>query len=161
MDFQTIAGALASLKTSTDMVRAVVATNAQVKGDQRVVDALRELSNSYELLLSLQGELIRLSGDNLELRRRLQEQDDWTARASTFALFKAPGGAVVYRSDGPPEHYACPACFEQKKIHRLQDRRVMAGTYECPNSACKQHYLIDPRKSYPVQPTSPGRGFRF
>jgi predicted RNA-binding Zn-ribbon protein involved in translation (DUF1610 family) len=56
----------------------------------------------------------------------------------------------IYRSAGPPEHFACPACFEKDAIHILQDKKTMSGNYACPN--CKGEFHVNVAQPWPSMP---------
>jgi hypothetical protein len=54
------------------------------------------------------------------------------------------------KTAGPPEHYACPGCFEDRKIYPLQDKRAVSGDHVCPGCG----------KSFPVDSWQHARVFR-
>jgi hypothetical protein len=107
-----------------------------------------------EAVLNAKDEVLSLREQNQALRGRVAEQEGWEARAAKYTLITAPGGAHVYRTEGPPEHFACPRCFEGRKIHILQDKHTISGTFECPE--CGKGYSVNTRRSLPPMSMNPG-----
>src|SRR6266849_5835849 len=95
-----------------------------------------------DTLYDLREELFRLQSENQDLRQQLKAQKDWQTQKSQYQLEKTAGGAMVYAFTGTPQHYACPSCFAKEVIQILQDRRVMAGVFDCPG--CKADYPVNP-----------------
>jgi hypothetical protein len=111
-----------------------------------------------EAILNAKDEVFRLREENHTLQAQVSERAEWAEIASTYTLTKAPGGALVYRTEeSPVPHYACPRCFEERRRQILQDRRVMAGTFDCPG--CGKSYNVGPPHEFtPVPPASGGGG---
>ncbi len=93
-----------------------------------------------EAVLNVKDELLKLREENQSLKETLLARDEWKSRSEAYVLTLMPGGATVYRSEGPPEHFACPRCFESRQIQILQDRRNRAGSYQCPG--CNYSFLV-------------------
>jgi hypothetical protein len=106
------------------------------------LEAQERIAELREAVLNGKDEVLRLREDNQQLRQKLQEQEGWDKRAAQYQLVKAIGGAMVYRFSGNPEHYACPACMEAKRVNVLQDKQVLTGAYQCPG--CKADYRVGP-----------------
>src|SRR2546421_492671 len=71
-------------------------------------------------VLDAKDEVLALREENQDLRSKLGQQEQWEQRAAEYTLVTTNGGAVVWHTAGPPEHFACPACFEAKKVYILQ-----------------------------------------
>jgi hypothetical protein len=93
-----------------------------------------------EAVLNAKDEVLHLREENQSLKAEASKKAAWADIAAKYTLGQAPGGAIVYRTDGPPPHYACPRCFEDQKRAILQDRRVASGTYDCPE--CKRDFNV-------------------
>lgn len=68
---------------------------------------------------------------------------DSSLTQNNYELVKTEGGAVVYKSKTEPIHFACPNCWKNE-ISILQDRRVVAGVFDCPS--CNNSYPVNPMK---------------
>ena len=95
-----------------------------------------------EAVLNAKDEVLRLREENQSLRVKVSEKESWAEIAAKYTLVQAPGGAMVYETDGPPPHYACARCFAEQKLHILQDERDWTGRFKCPD--CENSYLVKP-----------------
>lgn len=145
MDIATIKGAYDAVSFAKKALENFVDTKADEKAKEKVAEALDRLGSVQDLLFSLREELSRLQGENAELKDKLRTYENWTDRAAPYALHETAGGAVVYKSEGPPQHFACPRCYEKREIQILQNRRTASGTFECP--CCQADYPINPRQN--------------
>lgn len=123
------------------------------KIDSEVQEAIRgvlqQLDAAQENAFELREERIRLADENRGLKEQIREFENWEARAKGYVLTQTEGGATVYASEGPPPHYACPSCFERRNLEVLQNRRVVAGIFDCPG--CKTEFRCNPKgKSSPI-----------
>ncbi len=99
-----------------------------------------------EAVLNAKDEVLALRDETQSLKVKVQERDAWGARAAKYTLITAPGGAHVYQTSGPPEHFACPRCFEERRIHILQDIGVSSGVYRCPG--CEKQFAVGGRERW-------------
>jgi len=83
-------------------------------------------------ILDVKDELITLRQENQALKAEATEKACWADVTKKYVLIEAPGGAMVYRTEESPAHYACPVCFEGQKRRILQDNKVLAGCFSCP-----------------------------
>jgi predicted RNA-binding Zn-ribbon protein involved in translation (DUF1610 family) len=148
MDPVTIQQAYTGLRFAIDTIRTVVGTKTQIAADGRIADALDHLGRVQDTLFELRNELAALQEENHTLRAKVSERAAWEATAAKYALIQAPGGAMVYRTEEPPGHYACPRCFGDQKRVILQDRRVASGTYDCPE--CKRDFNVGAVQQYSI-----------
>jgi hypothetical protein len=126
----------------TKKVAELVRAGATI-GLQETVMQLREaVLNAKDEVLTLRSELQAFKAKELEAQ-------SWKEAEAKYPLVRAPGGAMVRKTEGPPEHYVCPKCFEDRKVYPLQDKKVMSGDYACPG--CDRGYPVDkPRKMPPM-----------
>jgi hypothetical protein len=95
-----------------------------------------------QAVLNVKDELLELREENQTLKAVAAEKTAWAETVAKYPLVQAPGGAMVRKTDGPPEHYACPKCFEDRKIYPLQSKRIpTTGGYGCPG--CGKGFLVD------------------
>jgi predicted RNA-binding Zn-ribbon protein involved in translation (DUF1610 family) len=141
-----ISDAVELAKKVTDLVKA-----GATIGLQETVMQLREaVLNGKDEVLTLLAEVQAFKAKELEAQT-------WQHTEAKYPMVKAPGGAMVRKTAGPPEHYVCPRCFEDRKVYLLQDKRVMAGSYECPG--CGKSFPVDqPKKLPPIIYPAAGGG---
>lgn len=145
MDMTAVSGAVTGLKAAKDLLQVALRTKVALEAAAQIGTALDRLGEVQDSLFDLRDELSRLQQENEELRRQVRARDDWDARLAKYRLATTPGGATVFEHIEAPPHYACPSCRNDRKIQILQDRRVMAGLWDCPG--CKAMYPIDPMKA--------------
>jgi predicted RNA-binding Zn-ribbon protein involved in translation (DUF1610 family) len=142
MDPVTIQQAYTGLKFAIDTLRTVVGTKAQIAADGKIADALEHLGRVQDTMFELRNTLATLQEENRALKESQREHNYWHARSAEYPLTQASGGAMVRKAAGPPEHYICPRCFEDRKIYPLQNKRtVTTGEYSCPG--CGKGFLVD------------------
>ncbi len=151
MDIATITSALNGLKIAKDTFTFILNSKIETETRTKVTEALRVLGEAQDQLFKLREELFRLQTENKELKDTLSDQKEWKVKLTNYDLTKTPGGAVVYKSKQGTEHYACPSCIERKELQILQDRRVVAGSFDCPG--CGKTFPINPMKtkSWPLR----------
>jgi ribosomal protein L37AE/L43A len=101
-----------------------------------------------EAVMNAKDEVLQLREENQAMRLKASEKAVWEATAAKYTLVAAPGGAMVYRTEEAPAHYACPRCYEEQKRAILQDRRVASGTYDCPE--CKRNFNVGAVQQYSI-----------
>jgi predicted RNA-binding Zn-ribbon protein involved in translation (DUF1610 family) len=107
------------------------------------IDLQERIMQLREAVLNVKDEVLRLREENQGLRSNAQAAAEWTTRILKYEFVTAPGGALVWRSTGPPEHYACPTCIEGQHIHPLQPTKYSSSTYTCQN--CKAQFNVMPK----------------
>jgi len=149
---------VASALTGFDFIRKTFKRVMELQKDNEtltaVSEALSKLGDLQDKLYELRDENAVLQAKNRELAEQLVKRTDWEARKAAFRLVETAGGAHVYQNDGPPVHYACPACMERGQVHLLQNRKVVSGAWICPG--CDKQYPVVAAKPWNPPPT--GRG---
>jgi hypothetical protein len=148
MDLTIIGAAYSGLKFAKDALQVALGYRIEAEVRAQISAALEKLGAAQDTLFELREELFRLQGDNDRLRQQLTAHEGWEAQRAVYRLTRTEGGAVVYGSEGPPPHFACPVCFSKKSIQILQDRRVLAGVYDCPG--CKAEYPVNRMQEMPM-----------
>ena len=141
MDLATIKAAYDGLKFSKDVFSAFNELKIETKTIDRVNEAVKKVGEAQDTLYELREELFKLQEENNNLKQVISKEDDWNQRLSKYELFETEGGAVVYKAIEGTAHYICPSCVAKKEIHPLQDRRVVAGVFDCPG--CGKHFPIN------------------
>lgn len=144
MDIASITAAYNGLKTAKDIFTGFSNLKLETKSLEQINEAVKKVGEAQDAIFVLREELFRLQEENNKLRKSLDEKEFWEERIGNYELVTTQGGAVVYKSKGEPNHYICPSCTQSREIHILQDRRVVAGIYECTN--CNSTFPVDPVK---------------
>ncbi len=106
-----------------------------------------EVMNLREAVLNGRAENLKLRQENHELLEKLAAEDAAKTKAREYELTKTWGGAYVFESKVGPKHYACPNCFEERRISILQRVNAFSGRQRCPN--CKNEFPVDQPASRP------------
>lgn len=142
--------ALSASYTALRFVRDSMSVALGAKIDEgarvKISEALERLTSVQDCLFEAQQRMFQLQAENTQLKSALADAQSWSDRAGAYSLDVSPGGAVVYRYSGVPEHFACPICLEKKTIAILQDRKVISGTWDCPS--CKAEYAVSESKTF-------------
>lgn len=140
MDIATVSTAYSGLKYAKEVLTALLNAKVEAATLLRINEVVQKMGDAQDALFSLREELARYQDENETLKSELRARDEWKERTKRYFLVQAHGGAVVYRSNFQPEHFACPICFEKRTVSILQDRRVVAGIFDC--LACKAEYHV-------------------
>lgn len=139
MDVSAITAAAKGLKYSYDVLSAIKGGEAKLANQNEVLDALKKMHDSLEMLYELREELFRLQAENFDLRRKVDEGEDWKKTLAHMQLVTTAGGGQVYVSDeGGDPHLVCPACVNKRELQVLQFNSHVFGTSHCPG--CKAEY---------------------
>ena len=101
------------------------------------------ITDLREAVINAKDDAINLRDEIQALKAKVRAQEDWDSRMAAYTLIEAAAGAMVYKSQGPPEHFACPACIERRSIHILQPQNNWNGLCVCPS--CTTGYRVNPR----------------
>ncbi|MBD9437959.1 hypothetical protein IB223_17810 [Pseudoxanthomonas sp. PXM03] len=149
MDLSAITSAYTALQFMRDSMS--LALNAKIDEEARakIHAAMDQITKLQDGLFHTQQQLLALQQTNEALRKELATMSAWEDRTSEYKLVQAPGRAVVYQYSGEPRHYACPTCYESRKISPLQDMKQPNGDFWC--ATCNKNFPVDPVR---------GRGYR-
>ncbi len=155
-----IAGALAAFKGAKDLLSVMYDAKIDTDVKGKVSEVLGKLGQVQDTLYELRDELFRLQSENEAMKRTAATSEEWKKKAALYELVKTIGGAVVYKSKGSPEHYACPNCFNKKDIVPLQPNRTTTGKYRCTAAACNgAEFPIEPAHKLPMVRSNAGGGW--
>lgn len=134
MDIGSMAAALASMKTATDITTALLGIKTDAAVQSKAVELTGALLQVQQQLLSAQMEQMKLIKriDELEAElRQAQKQDDLTDRYRLHR-FETGHHAYVLKPEfrgSEPEHFLCSRCFENGKRITLQGQKAL----RCPD----------------------------
>lgn len=155
VDMAAIGAAYTGLTFVRDALQVVLRSKIEIETQTRITEALAKLGAAQDGLFAMREVLSRLQDENAQLRRDLAARDKWEGQKAAYRLTQTAGGAVVYASNGPPTHLACPACFSNNTIQILQDRGTLGGGFDCP--ACKVIYPVNPRREVQISDSDDDR----
>lgn len=148
-----VGSALGSLKAGIDLAKGALDAKVEAEVRRKVTDVMDALITAQTQLLDARMQMHDLVDDNRKLKRELEEREDWKQRVGRYELIEATGGAMVYRFKGEPQHYVCPRCYEDRRLHMLQDMKGHSGLWQCPS--CGKYFSVGPGRNPP-----PSRGSR-
>ncbi len=142
MDIALISVAYNALKFAKDSLSVALDYKIENETRERINTALKEVGTTQDALFNIREELFRLQTENESLRQELKAKEDWENRTRDYQPYKTDYGGTVLLSSSNPQYYACPRCFEEKRLQYLQKKRNAFGDFQCPN--CNANYPIDP-----------------
>ncbi len=147
MDISIINGAYNGLKTVKDVFTGLSELKIETDSLAKINEAAKNVGEAQDALFQLREELFRLQSDNNDLRKQIASSESWDNKISPYTLTKTNGGAVVYKFNGDPLHYACPNCVAKKELQFLQQVGGYSGDSTCPS--CGTSYPIEHHKQMP------------
>lgn len=110
-----------------------------------VVSALTLVSKLQGQIDGLRSKVVELQTNNLELKRKNDEDEVWRTRTADIELFTTPGGATVYARYGKPPYF-CTVCYEKRQLIPLQPRDSAADCHGC-KSIFRHIQVVEPTVS--------------
>jgi rubrerythrin len=137
-----LAGALATIKTSSDLVKTVLDISKDVKVTSAITEVLRKLIEAQQSVLETQERFQQQAAELDDLRRQLRARDEWQEESKKYERLRLGEAQTVYRLWGDePDVWYCPHCFTTAhRISFLQLWDPKDGTRTC--HAC--HFQITP-----------------
>jgi hypothetical protein len=148
-----LSSALATIKTSSDLVKTVLNISQDVEVTSAISGVLAKLIEAQEKVLDIQEHLQRQTAELDDLRRQLRARNEWQEESEKYERFHLSEGQAVYRlraeyRGDEPEVWFCPHCFTREhKISILQLFDPRDGTRAC--HAC--HFHIMPVRRGPIE----------
>jgi hypothetical protein len=99
------------------------------------IDLQERIMQLREAVQNAKDEVLTLREENQQMKDRVQTDADLSVKLAKYHLVKTSGSAVVNHTDGPPEHFACPRCYEDREIQILQPDIGYSGRALCPGCA--------------------------
>lgn len=134
-DASSIAGALASLKAGTDIIRGINAANASVDNAQLKL----QIAGLADTLLDARMALLAAQEEIVALRSRVSELE--SSHTDRAALVKRDN-VYYFGSAGGEEGPFCPRCFEVKQarmpVTKLPVQFSDLAKFRCPE--CRATY---------------------
>jgi len=140
MDLEILTVAMQSIRAVRDILKAVNGLQLDIATLGRINDALEKVSAAQDQLADLRDHVFELQTERDKLQRQVEQGAQWIARTVEYQLYRTPIGGTVYRSHGPPEHFACPSCWEKKHLQILQGADRRTGKSDCPG--CDRQFAV-------------------
>jgi len=147
MDASLAMAAYNGIKFAKDSLTTLVQGKIEAESQAKVLAALEKLGAAQDVLFQMRDELLTLQAESLRLRQEIERHNSWKKRLASYGLVKTAGGAVVYKFNGEPEHFACPSCVNNQKLEILQNNRTMSGKFRC--TGCEAEYPVNPLETPP------------
>jgi hypothetical protein len=146
VDIGAIAGAMSSLNTAMNIVKAM----RDLRDWNILQSKIRELN---EAIIDAQGKIFAINQERSiliervsELEKLLAAKEEWSTQKDRYALAEIGPGAFAYAAKpdargAEPPHYICGHCYEAGKKALLSHMEAgMGHVLSCPS--CQQKMLI-------------------
>ena len=111
----------------------------------KTADLVSGIIDLQQQVLAMQVEYSSALADKNELEKKLAEAERWELEREKYELCEIVSGNFAYVSKssggtGPPKHYICANCYEDKKKSILNTDYIMGENagYSCPR--CKNEF---------------------
>ncbi|TVL96656.1 MAG: hypothetical protein CV087_23470 [Candidatus Brocadia sp. WS118] len=140
MTLPEVTTAFTSLKTATEILKAIMALNKNAAINEKIIDL-------QQIILSLQAsasdfhtkyqELVKAKDD---IEKKLMDYQNWEVIKSQYKLVQMTSGVFIYvpnenHPSPKPNHYLCTNCYEKMRKSLLQIKKLYGtgyGEYFCP-----------------------------
>lgn len=149
MDFNSIATAVASLRTAQELASAALGVRDFNQSAAALAQINEKLLAAQQGLLMHNATLLQLQQDYFEATKELRELKEAVASKDRYPLFDLGGGKFVYRVDvaphegrpgepgrAEPAHYLCQPCWDSKGHRSVLQH--WGNSWHC--TLCKQAY---------------------
>ena len=138
MDIGSMAAALASMKTATDIATALLRFKTDAAVQSQAVDLTGALLQVQQQLLGAQMEQMSQSKRIYELETLLAKRAAQEEQRARYQLHQFKGGSFAFAlrpelSGEEPAHYLCSYCYAKDQLVILQPAGSTYWTgYKCP-----------------------------
>ncbi len=145
MDMQSIGAAITGLRTATDIVKTILDINKNIEINAKVIDLQTVILGLQSSLLGIQNDFAGVLAQRDDLKKTLQQEDQWKDVEARYKLHEVDDDLFVYvsidaKNPGIAPHWLCPNCFTKrvKSIIQMYNQNDMGRYYHCPE--CKTRY---------------------
>ena len=121
MDLSAIQAAIASLKSATEISKAILAMKSKGEIQGKVAELQTALLEAHTAAMSATTAQFELQDKVRELEEKLRSDDEWSEQETRYSLvYPWVGPAQVYAlkrsaSEGEEPHLLCSNCFHNKR----------------------------------------------
>ena len=138
MDFSAITSAIGSLKTATEIVKAINEIDRGVEINGKVIELQQVILSLQSNLMQVQVELANSQQENFTLTKKVTALENDASFEFGYELYQVQAGIFVYKSKGESpqsEHWLCTNCFgkRQKSILQQYGTNDSGNHYLCPS----------------------------
>ena len=139
VDMQSIALAISSAKSITEIVKTLSEGGKQIEMNQIIIDLQSKVMALQSHLLSAQQEQSVLIKIKDQIEEELMQYKNWNIEKDRYEPFKTTCGTILYKLNSPKndiekEMYFCPNCMQINKPFILQCSEEIAHCTNCENS---------------------------
>jgi hypothetical protein len=149
----------AGAKAAIDIAKGINSLTSETERNQAVIDIQRNVLDMQQALMAANEMLSVKDAKIREMETKLQGVDRWAEFAAGYVLRDTGQGAFAYQPTpdtlaltGEPEHWLCPACFENRRKSILSKVMLSAGRVEllachpCKNELVTFGHRPDPMR---------------
>jgi hypothetical protein len=148
MDMGSIAAAIGSLKTASDLAKAFIGVRDSTVIQGKVIELQSAILAAQSSALAAQSEQFTLLNKVLQLEEEVAKARAWDAEKQKYELKRIYPGIVAYAlkpetGGAEPRHWLCANCFEQgrKSYLHVQNPLYAMHIYRC--QLCSSKFEID------------------
>jgi len=153
MTLPEITTAFTSLKTATEILKAIMVLNKNTAINEKVIDLQQII-----LLLQMSAsdfhtkyqELVKVKDD---VEKKLMDYENWEITKSHYKLAQTTSGVFIYipnenHPSPKPNHYLCTNCYKNRQESLLQNKQLYgtdSGDYIhfCPRCGMEISFTAD------------------
>lgn len=153
-DMTLIQGAVAGLKTATDIAKGLLdlKTMAEVQG--KVIELQAAILSAQSSALAAQSDQAGMADEIRALKQEIDKVRAWEETKKKYKLHEPTQGTFVYalrkeHEGSEPSHWICTKCYDDgiRSILQLKTVGVEHNHYSCPN--CKSEFKVRGTRARP------------
>lgn len=155
-----VTSGLTAAKGALDVLQGVKSLGAPSEDDEIVSSVKKRVAEVQDFLLRTQALALEILKDKDQFERELLAEREQSNLLNKYSLVEVRKGLHLYQScqvsdgSGAPVHYACPNCFNQRRVSILQQPHPTKNEVKCPSCS----FTCDIRSSDNIpKPQSRGR----
>jgi hypothetical protein len=163
-----VTSGLAAAKGALDVLQGVESLGASSEDSEILSDVKKRVAEVQDSLLRTQTLALGILKDRDQFERELLAEREQSDLLKNYALVEVRQGLHLYQNgqgaDGPGAvvHYACPNCFNQRRVSVLQRLHPTENAIKCPSCpfACDIRSADDIHKPQAIRGPKRIQGWR-
>jgi hypothetical protein len=153
VDISAIAGLASSLKSASDLVKAMIELRDTAAFQSKLIDLQSEIRSAQSSALTANAEQAAMADKLRQLERQLAEYESWEREKERYQLKDFGGGTFAYvlradKASGEPHHMLCPKCFQERRKSILQGYGRTEGQEAVHCQSCERTIYLGAVRGY-------------
>ena len=134
-----VTSGLSAAKGALDILQGVNRLGASTEESEVLSNVKQRVAEVQDSLLRTQALALGILKDRDQFERELLAEREQSNLLKNYSLVEVRQGLHLYQNSqapdgsGAPIHYACPNCFNQRRVSVLQRLRPTENTIKCPS----------------------------